>query len=412
MPRKATARRPCSLLLAMQLLKASTPSTAASTHATTAIATSNADSRLQQPLVGGLDSSSVVPIPIPSVSGFRFSEHSARTNARARLGLGAGAGVGDFVDNNDCKGGKAGLPSTPNCCCQICPAQFLVELQLLELSADVAFETFMNFHTWHRARVGLEGPTPLPAATSPILSAAGQGSQSMDKHEALLAFVDEASSVTAGVGSRWNLVPWKYNKMNMVVESGPCCPICPSSFIPGRGDAAKTSFLEQDRHEGSGIGITLERSESRPRVNGFQRQQPKSNSLWSKKRTRGTGGVPMFLQTAEESLSLTNRRAESRAGKDKGSKGGLGNFAGSNSRADRPGDGHAACCNICVAQQAMPRSYNDVITHPNVIKSSGGYTCTLFACCVVVVVVGGLEFIFGWSVSLSYCVAKLRFGTR
>jgi hypothetical protein len=47
----------------------------------------------------------------------------------------------------------------------------------------------------------------------------------------------------------------------------------------------------------------------------------------------------------------------------------------SKSRSDRTGEGNAACCNVCVAQQSVPRSYADVVTHPDQMAKTGACIC-------------------------------------
>jgi len=280
---------------------------------------------------------------------FRFSRSEEAVAQTSQQGV--QVAFGSFPDNGACKRGgslptsrdQPGLQQT--CCCQICPAQFLVELQLLQLSAEETLDTYINFHQWYRGQLGLEGPSPLPSRPGHGANVDHLSSRSLEESEQVLAFLETDAF------SRTRASPWKAADMNMVVEGGPCCPLCPSSFAPRRADAIKKPlvFLEQ------GVGVD-------PNLKAQRAPQP--SPALRKKQTRGYAGAAQPpLSSFVETAGVFNDNA-----------------AMSKSMSDRTGEGDPTCCNICVSQQSVPQTYADVVTHPDQMAKSGLYSvpCSSF----------------------------------
>eukprot|EP00750_Incisomonas_marina_P005864 INCI14192.1.p1 GENE.INCI14192.1~~INCI14192.1.p1 ORF type:complete len:414 (+),score=56.12 INCI14192.1:327-1568(+) len=309
---------------------------------------------------------------------FRFAEHQQRlregSTERVESRVGATAGArSDFPDNGACKRGgmmpgsrdQAGLEST--CCCQVCPAQFLVELQLLELSSDVAYETYLNFDRWNRARQGLQGPVPVPAAAS-FATEPSISQESASTHgDRYTAFLEAETAIATLVGAHSTFGPSKAMDMNMVVEAGPCCPLCPSSFMPQRADAvSKPLVFLQDtsatqepqrgsnqQHDAAGAYSSLRRHTGRGST--FNIADEATGSTSRKKQTKSVGvRVASFVQTSDGQGGVFNDNA-----------------AMSKSRSDRTGEGNPVCCNVCVAQESVPQAYADVMTHPDQMAKTG-----------------------------------------
>jgi hypothetical protein len=369
----------------------------------------------------------------------RFAQQQASAGVEAGVRTRTGVrtrGITDFPDNTDCKmgGSLPGSRSQPGleqtCCCQVCPAQFLVELQLFQLSADEEYETFRSFHEWHRARLGLPGPMPLPEAAARMSSRSMAAAAALGSHggsgdgdgggggggfgalfrgsggrdallasETILAFL-EAESVAAGGagegavsrrGGRSGFFggPSKAGDVNMVTEAGPCCPLCPSSFTPRRADAVTLPLVfaeESVRLSGGGTAaaaVLSSESESesesalpgrglrrRPDVFGAVGWDADADASMSRKKSTRTHAAAAataaavaaaFVQT--DATGVFEDRAKSMS--------------------DRQGEGDPVCCNVCVAQESVPQSYTDVMTHPDQMAKTGACACCWQAAFVV-----------------------------
>ena len=403
---------------------------------------------------------------------FRFAQQGASANT--------GVGFFDFPDNGACKRGGS-LPGTRDqpgldqtCCCQVCPTQFLIELQLLELSSQEKLDTFRNFYVWHRARLGLRGPTPTPTPTTvteqwttdfaagdsntgasgglpdvPVRSSRAGASPSLMRFEQILAFLEADATATTSTTEEHRQQqqhhtmhqfggPWKATTMNMVVEGGPCCPLCPSSFSPRRADAVVKPLIFADvgdndeGKEGSG-GQDGQDGQGRSDSNGTGNWLVATVDGGSPPSLRrrhagvddGAGGVgygrdneadtapfPLFsspsppssapLSSPQITTATSNALARKKQTRSVGpndaaalawsssfvetASGGVfnDNPAMSKSRSDRTGDGNPVCCNVCVAQESVPRTYADVMTHPDQMAKSGAWlaicTHTLLWC--------------------------------
>lgn len=111
--------------------------------------------------------------------------------------------------------GKDPMPGVrQDCCCQICPEQFLVELQLLELSESEERQTYANFHRWHRSYVDQLGSASSPVTNQP------------QKKQTPMSFLEtrEGYPISLPFGM----------EQYLAYAAGPCCPVCPQNFVPQR----------------------------------------------------------------------------------------------------------------------------------------------------------------------------------
>jgi len=313
---------------------------------------------------------------------------------------------------------KAAPKTFKNPCCQICPAQFAANLELMEVSQQRKELIYSRFHTWHKQQytpphkqhhTSPKPPTPQDEMTSfmeldshgsvtrALGAAPGQGFDSGSAFDPIARFStartdlplkfammldDEKAALKGGSGSGGGgkdggkapssskpeaekkfTVPPVY--VPLMPGQEPCCALCPGGFdevLRLMGSGAKTGIMLELEEEGSIATAVPARRPRLARAATLMTETEQSrDSAWPKKlpkRRRYSDADADALDPEGNSLGNPVSLLEEVAGypgQDLRFVGSMGSMG-----ADTAGGGATDyCCKICASQFYAPREFFD-----------------------------------------------------